>query len=151
MKMDMHDAPNSPFDQAAAWVARLDAPDCTAAERAHFEDWLAQDPAHVHAWTKAETLHQRREALAAELEAVQSQLSGHAPEVRAMAGAIVTLDREGHPLIHRGLLREAEAKALRALDAARQRTANGQPPGDDGSDSGGSTASGCSSTASSSL
>ena len=90
---------------------------------------------------KAETLHQRREALAAELEAVQSQLSGHAPEVRAMAGAIVTLDREGHPLIHRGLLREAEAKALRALDAARQRTANGQPPGDDGSDSGGSTAS----------
>ncbi len=84
---------------------------------------------------KAETLHQRREALATELEAVQSQLSGHAPEVRAMAGAIVTLDREGHPLIHQGLLREAEAKALRALDAARQRTANGQPLGDNGSDS----------------
>lgn len=88
---------------------------------------------------KAETLHQRREALAAELEAVQSQLSGYAPEVRAMAGAIVTLDREGQPLIHRGLLRDAEAKALRALDATRQRAANGQTPGDDGSDSDGST------------
>lgn len=82
----------------------------------------------------AETLHQRREALVAELEAVQSQLIGHAPEVRAMAGAIVTLDREGRVLIHRGLLREAEAKALRALDAARQRAATGS--GNDGGGSG---------------
>lgn len=81
---------------------------------------------------KAETLHQRREALVVELEAVQSQLSGHAPEVRAMAGAIVTLDREGRVLIHRGLLREAEAKALRALDVARQRAATGQANGSDG-------------------
>lgn len=88
---------------------------------------------------KAETLHQRREALAAELEAVQSQLIGHAPEVQAMAGVIVTLDREGQPLMHRGLLREAEAKALRAMDAARQRAANGQTPAEDGSDSDGST------------
>jgi ParB family chromosome partitioning protein len=81
---------------------------------------------------KAETLHQRREALVVELEAVQSQLSGHAPEVRAMAGAIVTLDREGRVLIHRSLLREAEAKALRALDVARQRAATGQANGSDG-------------------
>jgi ParB family chromosome partitioning protein len=88
---------------------------------------------------EAETLHQRREALAAELEALQSQLSGHAPEVRAMAGVIVTLNREGQALMHRGLLREAEAKALRALDAARQRAANGQTPGDDGVNSDGST------------
>ena len=88
---------------------------------------------------KAEALHQRREALAAELEAVQSQLNGHAPEVRAMAGVIVTLDREGSPLMHRGLLREAEAKALRTLDAARQRAANCQTPGDEGSDSDRST------------
>ncbi|PKO76069.1 MAG: chromosome partitioning protein ParB [Betaproteobacteria bacterium HGW-Betaproteobacteria-15] len=87
---------------------------------------------------KAEALHQRREALAAELGAVQSQLSGHAPEVRAMAGVIVTLDREGQLLMHRGLLREAEAKALRALDAARQSAANGQTPAEDGSDSDGS-------------
>lgn len=87
---------------------------------------------------KAEALHQRREALAAELGAVQSQLSGHAPEVRAMAGVIVTLDREGQLLMHRGLLREAEAEALRALDAARQSAANGQTPAEDGSDSDGS-------------
>ena len=29
-------------DLAAWWVARLDAPDCGASERAAFEDWLAQ-------------------------------------------------------------------------------------------------------------
>lgn len=56
-----------------------------------------------------------------------------------MAGAIVTLDREGQPLIHRGLLRDAEAKVLRALDAARQRAVSGRTPGDDGSNSDGST------------
>ena len=37
-----------------------------------------------------------------------------------MAGAIVTLDREGEAVIHRGLLREAEAKALRTLEKLRQ-------------------------------
>ena len=69
---------------------------------------------------KAEALHQRREALVAELEALQSALVGHAPEVRAMAGAILTVDREGQAMVHRGLLREAEAKALRTLEKLRQ-------------------------------
>ena len=69
---------------------------------------------------KAEALHQRREALVADLEALQSALVGHAPEVRAMAGAIVTVDREGEAMVHRGLLREAEAKALRTLERLRQ-------------------------------
>jgi ParB family chromosome partitioning protein len=40
--------------------------------------------------------------------------------VRAVAGAIVTLDRSGEAVIHRGLLREAEAKALRPLERLRQ-------------------------------
>ncbi len=35
------------FARAAAWVARLDAADCTRAERAAFEEWLAADPARV--------------------------------------------------------------------------------------------------------
>jgi ParB family chromosome partitioning protein len=47
-------------------------------------------------------------------------LQGYAPEVRAVAGAIVTLDRNGEAVIHRGLLREAEAKALRTLDKLRR-------------------------------
>lgn len=49
--------------QAADWVVRLRAHDCTAAERAAFEDWLAGGPERVAAWAEAERIH----ALAAAL------------------------------------------------------------------------------------
>lgn len=52
------------FERASAWVARLEAAGCTAAERESFEDWLAEDPSHVRAWVQAETLHQRSAGLA---------------------------------------------------------------------------------------
>ncbi len=32
------------FERASAWVARLEAPDCTSIEREAFEDWLAGTP-----------------------------------------------------------------------------------------------------------
>jgi transmembrane sensor len=54
------------FERASAWVARLEAPDCTPGERESFEDWLAEDPAHVSAWIQAETLFQQGEGLAAD-------------------------------------------------------------------------------------
>ncbi|PSD14340.1 hypothetical protein C7E19_12405, partial [Stenotrophomonas maltophilia] len=54
------------FERASAWVARLEAPDCTSAERETFEDWLAEDPAHVKAWVQAETLFQQGAELAAD-------------------------------------------------------------------------------------
>lgn len=54
------------FERASTWVARLEAPDCTPGERETFEDWLAEDPAHVKAWVQAETLFQQSEALAAD-------------------------------------------------------------------------------------
>lgn len=54
------------FEHASAWVARLDAPDCSAEERQSFEDWLAEDPAHVSAWVQAEKLHQRSAGLASD-------------------------------------------------------------------------------------
>ena len=40
--------------------------------------------------------------------------------MKAAAGAIVTIDRNGEAVIHRGLMREAEAKALRTLEKLRQ-------------------------------
>lgn len=47
-----------PADGAAeAWMARLLAPDCTAAERAAFEDWLAQSPDHIEAFVEVERAH----------------------------------------------------------------------------------------------
>ncbi|HCB42332.1 MAG TPA: chromosome partitioning protein ParB [Pseudomonas sp.] len=69
---------------------------------------------------KAETLESRREQAAEELQAAEDALQGYAPDVRAVAGAIVTIDREGEAAIYRGLLREAEAKALRTLEKLRQ-------------------------------
>ena len=55
-----------PFERASAWVARLEATDCTSIEREAFEDWLAEDPANVTAWVQAEKLHQRSAGLAAD-------------------------------------------------------------------------------------
>lgn len=69
---------------------------------------------------KTETLESRREQVTQELQAVEDALQGYAPDVRAVAGAIVTIDRSGEAVIHRGLLREAEARALRTLERLRQ-------------------------------
>ena len=82
---------------------------------------------------KTEALEPRREQLAGELQAVEEALQGYAPDVRAVAGAIVTLDRSGEAVIHRGLLREAEAKALRTLERLRQGfgSAEGEAGNDD--------------------
>lgn len=67
-----------------------------------------------------EALQALREQLAGALHAAQVGLLDYAPDVRAVAGAIVTVDRQGDAVIHRGLLREAEAKALRTLERLRQ-------------------------------
>ncbi|EMC4330754.1 ParB/RepB/Spo0J family partition protein [Cronobacter sakazakii] len=82
---------------------------------------------------KTEALEPRREQVAGELQAVEDALQGYAPDVRAVAGAIVTLDRSGEAVIHRGLLREAEAKALRTLERLRQGfgSAEGEAGNDD--------------------
>jgi ParB family chromosome partitioning protein len=64
---------------------------------------------------KAEALQEEGERLGEQLEALEAELLAYGSIVRAAAGAIVTLDRQGEPVIHRGLLRDAEAKALRTL------------------------------------
>ena len=47
-------------------------------------------------------------------------MQDYGANVKAAAGAIVTIDRNGEAVIHRGLMREAEAKALRTLERLRQ-------------------------------
>src|SRR3546814_3373361 len=54
------------------------------------------------------------------LQALEDGLQDYSPNVKAAAGAIVTIDRNGETVIHRGLMREAEAKALRTLERLRQ-------------------------------
>lgn len=69
---------------------------------------------------KADSLQEEGEALGEQLQVLEDGLQDYGPNVKAAAGAIVTIDRNGEAVIHRGLLREAEAKALRTLERLRQ-------------------------------
>lgn len=69
---------------------------------------------------KADALQEEGEHLGEQLQALEDGLQGYGEAVKAAAGAIVTIDRNGEAVIHRGLLREAEAKALRTLERLRQ-------------------------------
>ncbi|WP_253445918.1 ParB/RepB/Spo0J family partition protein [Halomonas sp. Y3] len=69
---------------------------------------------------KADALQEKGEALGEQLQALEDGLQDYAANVKAAAGAIVTIDRSGEAVVHRGLMREAEAKALRTLERLRQ-------------------------------
>lgn len=69
---------------------------------------------------KANALEKEGENLGEQLQALEDGLSQYSPAVKTVAGAIVTVDHGGQAMIHRGLLREAQAKALRALGQARE-------------------------------
>jgi ParB family chromosome partitioning protein len=78
---------------------------------------------------KADALNEEGERLGEQLEDLNTALLVYSPAVRDAAGAVVTLDREGEAIIHRGLLREAEAKALQALAKARYGDSAGDEEG----------------------
>src|SRR3989475_11245905 len=80
---------------------------------------------------KAEALQEEGERLGEQLQALEDGLLDYAASVKAAAGAIVTIDRNGEAVIHRGLLREAEAKALRTLEKLRQGFSGAEIEGDD--------------------
>lgn len=69
---------------------------------------------------KADALQEEGEAVGEQLQALEDGLQDYGANVKAAAGAIVTIDRSGEAVIHRGLIREAEAKALRTLERLRQ-------------------------------
>ncbi|AIJ46914.1 plasmid stablization protein ParB [Comamonas testosteroni TK102] len=80
---------------------------------------------------KADALQEEGEALGEQLQALEDGLQDYSPNVKAAAGAIVTIDRNGQAVIHRGLLREAEAKALRTLEKLRQGFSGSDAANDD--------------------
>ncbi|NMG47944.1 chromosome partitioning protein ParB [Azoarcus communis] len=83
---------------------------------------------------KADALQEEGEALGEQLQALEDGLQDYGPNVKAAAGAIVTIDRNGEAVIHRGLLREAEAKALRTLERLRQGFGSEEAENDDEGD-----------------
>ncbi len=69
---------------------------------------------------KADALQEEGDRVGEQLQALEDRLQDYSPNVKAAAGAIVTLDRQGQIVVHRGLMREAEARALRTLERLRQ-------------------------------
>ena len=80
---------------------------------------------------KAEALQEEGERLGEQLQALEDGLLHYSPSVKEASGAIGTVDRNGEAVIHRGLLREAEAKALRTLEKLRQGFSGGDAANDD--------------------
>jgi len=62
---------------------------------------------------QASALQEQSDDLYEQLQDVEAGLMGFSPEIKAVAGVVVTIDRSGQPDIHRGLLRDADARALR--------------------------------------
>ncbi len=83
---------------------------------------------------KADALQEEGDSLGEQLQALEDRLLDYAPNVKAAAGAIITLDRQGEIVVHRGLMREAEAKALRTLERLRQGFGGEDDANNDGED-----------------
>ncbi len=74
-----------------------------------------------------QALQEELDRLGNELEAIEQGLMAYAPGVVPVAGAVVSIDHLGGVVVHRGLLREEQAKALRAQErqAAGEATSGG--------------------------
>lgn len=77
-----------------------------------------------------QALHEEIDRLGNELEAIEQGLTLYAPEVLALGGAVVSVDHMGGVVVHRGLLREEQAKALRAEE--RQKAGEMEGGAEDG-------------------
>lgn len=80
------------------------------------DDRLNAGDAEDIAEEEASALYEESDKLGVELDIIEQSLLVFAPEVLTMAGAIVAVDHTGEVITHRGLLREVEAKALRAQE-----------------------------------
>ena len=80
------------------------------------DDMLNADDAEDITEEETSALYEESDKLGAELDILEQSLLVFAPEALTMAGAIVSVDHTGEVITHRGLLREGEAKALRAQE-----------------------------------
>ncbi|MDB5977330.1 MAG: ParB domain protein nuclease [Nevskia sp.] len=63
---------------------------------------------------EANTLQEEAERFSAELAGITQSLTVYAQKAKAIAGAVVTVDSQGKAVVHRGLVREADAKQIQA-------------------------------------
>lgn len=92
-------------------IAKLEAQQTALQEQLDAEDAELSEE-------QVQAMQEDIDRLGSELDAIEQSLVIYSPEVLAIAGAVVSLDHAGGVLIHRGLLRPEQAKALRAQKRA---------------------------------
>ena len=100
----------TPSKTEAKRVAKLQA------QQQAIDDQLDSDEAEDMAEEAAAALYAENDQVGADIEAIEQSLWVFAPDSLAIAGVVVTVDHAGGIVVHRGLLREADAKALRAQE-----------------------------------
>jgi ParB family chromosome partitioning protein len=75
---------------------------------------------------QAQALRNQMDELGNELESIERGLVEYPAAVLALAGAVVSVDHMGAVVVHRGLLREEQAKALRTQDRHEDGAAGGR-------------------------
>lgn len=74
---------------------------------------------------QATALQEERERIVAELEAIEQSLAVYPPGALTVAGAVVTVDAQGKVAVHRGLVRDEDAK--RAQEVAGDPGSESEP------------------------
>ncbi len=121
-----------PGKAEAKRIAKLESEQAKLQERLDDENEAIGDD-------EAQALQDAMDAIGNDLDAIERTLLVYPVGVVPIAGAVVSLDSEGAVVVHRGLLREDEAKALRAQqrggqaeddarEAGAQEKAEDEPP-----------------------
>jgi ParB family transcriptional regulator, chromosome partitioning protein len=103
-------ARREPSKSEAKRIAKLEAKQRELQDRLDDEETELPD-------AEVEALQEEIDALGNELDAIEQSLVSYAPQVVSAAGAVVSVDHLGGVVVHRGLLRDEQAKALRAQEA----------------------------------
>lgn len=98
-----------PSKAEAKRIAKLEA------QQSELQDRLDDESVELSD-AEAQALNDELDQLGDQLEAIAQSLTQYAPGVIAAAGAAVSVDHMGGVVVHRGLLREEQARALRALE-----------------------------------
>ncbi|MBL6751418.1 MAG: ParB/RepB/Spo0J family partition protein [Nevskia sp.] len=77
-------------------------------------DMLLQEEDGVTDEAEAQALQEEGSRLSAELEAKEQELAEYSQKARTLAGVLVTVNAGGAAIVHRGLVREADAKRAKA-------------------------------------
>jgi ParB family transcriptional regulator, chromosome partitioning protein len=98
-----------PSKAEAKRIAKLEATQSELQDRLDDESVELSD-------AEAQALNDEIDQVGDQLETIAQSLTEYAPGVIAVAGAVVSVDHMGGVVVHRGLLRAEQAKALRVLE-----------------------------------